>query len=131
MAYTKSNNPPRRNPGRASIEETPPRNHAHEQMLRWLARVRFRKSLFGVDERDLWKKLGELNDLYDSAISAERARYDALLSAQQMSSDVTLEKYKAALTESRAKYNELVKYTKRLQSAAKGGNAQVTGNGEK
>lgn len=124
----KSNNPPRRVPGRASIEETPPRNHAHEQMLRWLTKVRFRKTLFGVDERDLWKKLGELNDLYDSAIAAERARYDALLEARQKTSDATVEKYKAALNESRTKYNELVKYAKKLQA---GGNGQVTGNGEK
>ncbi len=122
--------PPRKVPGRASITETAPRNHAHEQMLRWLTKVRFRKSLFGVDERDLWKKLGELNDLYDSAISAERARYDALLEAQQKSANTTVERYKAALNESRAKYNELVKYAKRLQSGV-GGNAQVTGNGEK
>ncbi len=125
----KSNNPPRKVPGRDSITDTPPRNHAHEQMLRWLTKVRFRKTLFGgVDERDLWKKLGELNDLYDSAIAAERARYDALLEAQQKSADVTVEKYKAALNESRAKYNELVKYAKKLQN---GGNTQVTGNGEK
>ena len=126
MAYTKSNNPPRRVPGRASIEETPPRNHAHEQMLRWLTKVRFRKTLFGgVDEHDLWKKLGELNDLYDSAIAAERARYDALLEAQQKSAAAALEKYKTALNESRSKYNELVRYIRKKQSGG-----QETGHGE-
>lgn len=125
MAYTKSNNPPRRVPGRASIEDTAPQNHAHEQMLRWLTKVRFRKSLFGVDERDLWKKLGELNDLYDSAIAAERARYDALLEAQQKSAAAALEKYKTALNESRSKYNELVRYIRKKQSGG-----QETGHGE-
>lgn len=122
----KSNNPPRRVPGRASIEETAPQNHAHEQMLRWLTKVRFRKTLFGgVDERDLWKKLGELNDLYDSAIAAERARYDALLEAQQKSAAAALEKYKTALNESRSKYNELVRYIRKKQSGG-----QETGHGE-
>ena len=121
----KSNNPPRRVPGRTSIEDTAPQNHAHEQMLRWLTKVRFRKSLFGVDERDLWKKLGELNDLYDSAIAAERARYDALLEAQQKSAAAALEKYKTALNESRSKYNELVRYIRKKQSGG-----QETGHGE-
>ncbi len=119
----KSNNPPRKVPGRASIENTAPQNHAHEQMLRWLTKVRFRKTLFGgVDERDLWKKLGELNDLYDSAISAERARYDALLEAQQKSANAALEKYKSALTESRTKYNELVRYLRKKQETGHGEN---------
>lgn len=124
----KTNNPPRKVPGRASIEDTAPQNHAHEQMLRWLTKVRFRKSLFGVDERDLWKKLGELNDLYDAAISAERARCDALLAAQQKSANDTVAKYKAALNEARTKYNELAKYVQKMQRS---GTGQETGNGER
>lgn len=123
----KNNNPPRSSPGRQSIDETVPLNHAHEQMLRWLKKVRFRKSVFGgVSERDLWKKLGELNDLYDSAISAERARYDALLAAQQKSAEVTVAKYRNALNEARTRYNELVKLMQKMQRAG-----QETGNGEK
>ena len=59
-------------------------NHEHERLIQWLKTVRFRKVLFGgVDERQLWKKLEELNRLYEAAISAERARYDALLAASR------------------------------------------------
>lgn len=112
--------PPRRVPGSRSSTDSgrEPLNHAHEQMLGWLRKVRFRRNLLGgVNERDLWKKLEELNDLYDSAISAERARYDALLAAQQKSANDALTKYKAALAETREKYNELVRRVKASQAA--------------
>ena len=33
----------------------------------------------GIDEVQMWKKLEELDQLYDAAIRAERARYNALL----------------------------------------------------
>ncbi len=54
---------------------------AEEQRIAiWMQKVRFRKHLFGgVMERDVWKKLGELQKLYEQALVAERARYDALL----------------------------------------------------
>lgn len=46
----------------------------------WLKGVKFRTKLFaGVDEVDVWKKIGQLNRLYDKALLAERARYDALI----------------------------------------------------
>ena len=46
----------------------------------WLQKVKFRKRIFGgVSETDVWKKIGELNDIYREALIAERARYDALL----------------------------------------------------
>ena len=46
----------------------------------WLKKATFRKQLFGgVNERDVWKKICELNDMYREALIAERARYDALL----------------------------------------------------
>ena len=46
----------------------------------WLKTVRFRKKLFGgVAEEDLWKKLQELNDLYEAALRSERTRYEVLL----------------------------------------------------
>ncbi|MCC8128254.1 MAG: hypothetical protein LIO92_12830 [Clostridiales bacterium] len=55
-------------------------NAGHQKMLEWLKTVRFRKSLFGgVNEQDVWKKLDELNILYEEALVAERARYDTLL----------------------------------------------------
>lgn len=55
-------------------------NCAMESVVEWLKKVKFKKTLFGgVDERDVWKKLDELNVLYNEALVAERARYDALL----------------------------------------------------
>ena len=45
-------------------------------------KVKFRKNLLGgVDEVQMWKKLEELYGLYENAIRAERARYNALLEA--------------------------------------------------
>ena len=55
-------------------------NHEQEKIKDWIEQVRFRHKLFGgVDEADLWKKIAELNEMYQKALSAERARYDALL----------------------------------------------------
>lgn len=55
-------------------------NHEQERIRKWLKQVRFRKTFFGgVDEADVWKKIAELNSMYETALSAERARYDALL----------------------------------------------------
>lgn len=46
----------------------------------WLRTVKFRRQLFGgVSEKDVWTKIGQLNEMYNQAILAERARYDALL----------------------------------------------------
>ena len=46
----------------------------------WLKKVKFRKKLFGgVDEADVWKKLDELNRMYEQLHEEERIRYDALL----------------------------------------------------
>ncbi len=46
----------------------------------FLQKVKFRKRIFGgVSERDVWTKIGELNEMYRQALLAERARYDALL----------------------------------------------------
>lgn len=61
-----------------------PLNHEQERIQKWLKSVRFKKTLFGgVDEADLWKKIAELNSLYEAALSAERARYDALLTERR------------------------------------------------
>ena len=68
-----SGNPPLDFPQAATL------NHQQAAIVKWLRQVRFRKTLFGVDEADVWKKLAELNELYEAALSAERARYDALL----------------------------------------------------
>lgn len=57
-------------------------NRELDAVTEWLKKVKFKKTLFGgVDERDVWKKIDELNTLYNNAIIAERARYDALLKA--------------------------------------------------
>lgn len=55
-------------------------NHEQEEIIRWIRTTKFRKKLVGgVDEVQLWKKMEELYGLYENAIRAERARYDALL----------------------------------------------------
>lgn len=61
-------------------EDQPVLNHEQEQIRSWLKKVRFKPAVVGgVSEADVWKKIGELNAMYESALSAERARYDALL----------------------------------------------------
>ena len=63
-----------------ALAETSSVNAEHDKLLAWFQTVRFRKKMFGgVDEVSLWRKLEELNRLYESALTAERARYDALL----------------------------------------------------
>lgn len=71
-------------PAPRPAQDPAPLNHEQERIRQWLTQVKFRKNLFGgVDEADVWKKLGELNSLYEAALSAERARYDALLSQRR------------------------------------------------
>lgn len=61
-----------------------PLNHEQQRIQEWLKQVRFQKTVFGgVNEADVWKKIAELNALYEAALSAERARYDALLKEQR------------------------------------------------
>ena len=67
------------NPSLPSTEKTPI-NSEQQNIVEWLKKVRFRKQLFGgVSEQDVWKKIDELNKLYDAALAAERIRYEALL----------------------------------------------------
>lgn len=66
--------------GRPDSGLAEPLNHEQERIQKWLKQVRFKKTTFGgVNEADVWKKIAELNTLYEAALSAERARYDALL----------------------------------------------------
>ncbi len=66
-------------------EEIQPINREQQRMIAWLKKVRFKKQIFGgISERDVWKKLEELNSMYNLALIAERARYDALLQTQRM-----------------------------------------------
>ncbi|MEE3419689.1 MAG: hypothetical protein VZR02_01095 [Lachnospiraceae bacterium] len=46
----------------------------------WVRHVRFKKKTFGgVDEADVFKKIEELNRLYETLLLQERAKYKALL----------------------------------------------------
>lgn len=70
----KNNQPPQ------EAAQPEPLNFEQTRIRQWLQQVRFRKAVVGgVSEADVWKKLGELNGLYEAALAAERARYDALL----------------------------------------------------
>lgn len=57
-------------------------NREQQRIGQWLKTVKFRRALFGVSEKDVWKKLGELNEMYKRAIMAERVRCDALIEAR-------------------------------------------------
>lgn len=55
-------------------------NGNFKELANWLEKLRFRKKfLGGVNEQDVWKKIGELNAMYEAALKAERARYDAMI----------------------------------------------------
>lgn len=67
------------NPSLSSTEKTP-LNSEQQAIVEWLKKVRFKKQPFGgVSEADVWKKIDELNKLYDVALRAERIRYETLL----------------------------------------------------
>lgn len=60
--------------------DKPAINSEQQKIIDWLKKVRFRPQLFGgVSEQDVWKKIDELNKLYDAALAAERIRYETLL----------------------------------------------------
>ena len=83
------------NAGAERFPQTEALNHEHEKLKEWFRTVRFRKVLFGgVDEIHLWKKLEELNQIYETSLSTERARYDALIADHQKSCDAMIRKYK-------------------------------------
>lgn len=45
---------------------------------KFLGEIKFRKRLFGVDEADVWRKIERLCELYEDALTAERAKSDQL-----------------------------------------------------
>lgn len=49
------------------------------RIVKYLQQVKFKKKLFGVDEADVWKKIQELNHMYEESLKWERKRYDLLL----------------------------------------------------
>mgnify|MGYP007010038817 FL=1 len=89
-------------------EDTKPVNREHERLLEWFRTVRFKRTLIGgINEVQLWKKLAELNEIYEAALRAERARYDALIEAFARSAGMSVTKYKGELAQADAKYSEL------------------------
>lgn len=66
--------------GRDSMGEAKFQQETEQKIAEWLDQVKFRKRILGgIDEKDVWAKISELNDMYRAALIAERARYDALL----------------------------------------------------
>lgn len=54
------------------------------EIYEWLRNTKFQKSfLGGVDESDVWKKIQELNQMYEKALLVEKKRYEALHLAYQ------------------------------------------------
>lgn len=54
-----------------------------KRIAAWMERLHFRRAFFGVDERDVWRKLSELNEMYQKLLQAERIRYDTLLAQER------------------------------------------------
>ncbi len=78
-------------------------------MLKWLKTVRFKKAVMGgVSEQDVWKKLEELNNLYEAALVSERARYDTLLNAYTQNAKSKIASYQKAVKSLQAE-NEALK----------------------
>lgn len=70
-----------------SSTEKIPLNSEQQAIVEWLKKVRFKKQPFGgVSESDVWKKIDELNKLYDTALMAERIRYETLLNEKNAES---------------------------------------------
>ncbi|MDO5408648.1 MAG: hypothetical protein Q4F28_15170 [Eubacteriales bacterium] len=68
----------------APTADRPVLNSEQQHIVEWLKKVRFQKQLFGgVSEQDVWKKIDELNKLYEAALAAERIRYETLLETHQ------------------------------------------------
>lgn len=67
-------------------------NQEQLSIMNWLQSVKFRKQIFGgLNQEDVWKKIHELDEMYEAALRAERIRYDVLLERQR--SSIQEEKY--------------------------------------
>ncbi len=59
-------------------------NLEQEEIINWLEKLKFQKKFIGgVDEQDVWKKIHDLNEMYEAVLRAERIRYDILLKEQK------------------------------------------------
>lgn len=68
-------------PVAAASEQTTSTGADQQQTIAdWLQQVKFKRSFIGgVREEDVWKKISELNALYEKALAAERIRCDVLI----------------------------------------------------
>lgn len=66
-------------------EKTPPtpplpENPCQQKIARWLKTMKLRPVMLGgVSEKQVWKRIGELNAMYQEMLAIERARYEMLL----------------------------------------------------
>lgn len=98
------------------LDESEPVNSEHQKMLEWLKTVKFKKTLInGVDEEDVWRKLEELNDMYEASLIEERAGNEALFDAYVNSAQAELKKYKMAVKTMKGNYDELVQKNRELE----------------
>lgn len=66
--------------GRAAPDPELGGNPEYRKIAPWLSGVKFKKkAIGGLDPADVWKKLEELNELYEKALMAERVRCDLLI----------------------------------------------------
>lgn len=57
-----------------------PENPYQQKIADWLGKMKLRKVTFGgVSEKQVWKRIGELNEMYQQMLALERARYEVLL----------------------------------------------------
>ena len=55
-------------------------NSEYRKIASWLLKVKFKPKFFGgVDPLDVWNKIEELNNMYESALMAERVRCDMVI----------------------------------------------------
>ncbi len=51
-----------------------------KEIADWLNTVKFQHVRFGgIDEADVWKKIEELNRMYEKMLIAERSKYETLI----------------------------------------------------
>ena len=57
-----------------------PENPYQRKIADWLGKMKLRRVTFGgVSEKQVWKRIGELNEMYQKMLAIERARYEVLL----------------------------------------------------
>lgn len=57
-----------------------PENPYQQKIASYLGKMKLRRVTFGgVSEKQVWKRIGELNEMYQEMLALERARYEVLL----------------------------------------------------